>query len=411
MTTAQREFDIVLYGATGFVGRLTAEYLSRAGRVARVALAGRSPSACTRCARRLGEAAQDWPIITADASSPSTLNAMADRTRVVVTTVGPYAKYGLPLVAACAAAGTDYADLTGEPNFVLDSIDHYHKQAARHRSAHRAFVRIRFHPFGSDGVRLVPARASGRRGRVARHQHGGAQLCGRPLRRHRRVDARTDGGVLERSRAPQGHSTIPTRCRRTAAPNPNSVVSPMRGGGAAPRSPRNCAATGLAAFAMAMPNSRIVRRSNALLDYGIWSPVRLRRADERRQVARRSGRGGSCSPVRTRRRWGWAVDSSSSCRARWSTGWCPSPVPGPANRPETTATTRSRPTPDHPGARYRATMAQQGDPGYKAHRGAAGRERDWRWRWIAMRCLTCMACSPRPPRWAMRCSPGYRPRM
>ena len=130
MATAQREFDIVLYGATGFVGRLTAEYLSRAAGSARVALAGRSPDRLHAVRQTLGEAAQSWPVITADASSPETLEAMAERTRVVVTTVGPYAKYGLPLVAACAAAGTDYADLTGEPNFVLESIDLYHKQAA-----------------------------------------------------------------------------------------------------------------------------------------------------------------------------------------------------------------------------------------------------------------------------------------
>ncbi len=68
-------------------------------------------------------------MLEADAASPSTLDAMAARTRVVITTVGPYTRYGLPLVAACAAAGTDYADLTGEPPFVRDSIDLYHKQA------------------------------------------------------------------------------------------------------------------------------------------------------------------------------------------------------------------------------------------------------------------------------------------
>jgi short subunit dehydrogenase-like uncharacterized protein len=68
-------------------------------------------------------------LMAADASQPSTLNAMAARTQVVVTTVGPYLKYGLPLVAACAAAGTDYADLTGEALFIRESIDLYHKQA------------------------------------------------------------------------------------------------------------------------------------------------------------------------------------------------------------------------------------------------------------------------------------------
>src|SRR5512144_1288757 len=129
MTAAERDFDIVVYGASGFVGKLTAEYLARAGSGARIALAGRSPDRLRAVRDTLGDTAKDWPLLTADASQPSTLEAMAARTRVVVTTVGPYAKYGLPLVEACAAAGTDYADLTGEPQFIRSSIDLFHKQA------------------------------------------------------------------------------------------------------------------------------------------------------------------------------------------------------------------------------------------------------------------------------------------
>jgi short subunit dehydrogenase-like uncharacterized protein len=129
VTATPREFDIVLYGATGFVGRLTAEYLARAGGEARIALAGRSSERVLAVRDTLGESAQSWPVVTADAASPSTLSALAARAQVVVTTVGPYLRYGLPLVAACAAAGTDYADLTGEPPFVRESIDLYHKQA------------------------------------------------------------------------------------------------------------------------------------------------------------------------------------------------------------------------------------------------------------------------------------------
>src|SRR6187402_3496195 len=103
MTAPEREFDIVLYGATGFVGKLTAAYLAKAGGDARIALAGRSPEKLLAVRESLGDKAQSWPIIAADASPPSTLNAMAARTQVVVTTVGPDARYGLPLVAACAA--------------------------------------------------------------------------------------------------------------------------------------------------------------------------------------------------------------------------------------------------------------------------------------------------------------------
>ena len=100
MTATPREFDIVLYGATGFVGKLTAEYLARAGGGARIALAGRSPDRLRAVRDTLGDSARDWPVLTADAASPSTLDEMATRTRVVITTVGPYTRYGLPLVAA-----------------------------------------------------------------------------------------------------------------------------------------------------------------------------------------------------------------------------------------------------------------------------------------------------------------------
>jgi len=106
VTATPREFDIVLFGATGFVGKLTAEYLARAGSGARIALAGRSPDRLAAVREGLGESARSWPVLSADATSPSTLEEMAARTQVVVTTVGPYTRYGLPLVAACAAAGT-----------------------------------------------------------------------------------------------------------------------------------------------------------------------------------------------------------------------------------------------------------------------------------------------------------------
>ncbi|BBX72811.1 saccharopine dehydrogenase NADP-binding domain-containing protein [Mycobacterium shinjukuense] len=130
MSPLEREFDIVLYGATGFSGTLTADYLAHSGSPVRIALAGRSTERLRAVRENLGAAAQDWPLILADAAQPSTLEAMATRAQVVLTTVGPYTRYGLPLVAACATAGTDYADLTGELMFGRISIDLYHKQAA-----------------------------------------------------------------------------------------------------------------------------------------------------------------------------------------------------------------------------------------------------------------------------------------
>ncbi|MGC4934060.1 saccharopine dehydrogenase family protein [Gordonia sp. DT30] len=127
---ADREFDIVVFGATGFVGRLTARHLAEfAPAGTRIALAGRTETKLAEVRRGLPAAASSWPLIVADASSPSSLDAMVARTRVVCTTVGPYLRYGEALVVAAATAGTDYVDLTGEVPFVHYSIDKAHETA------------------------------------------------------------------------------------------------------------------------------------------------------------------------------------------------------------------------------------------------------------------------------------------
>ena len=112
-----RDHDIVLLGATGFTGELTAAYLAEhAPAGLRWALAGRSQSKLEAVRDRLGLA--ELPLLQADSSDEASLKKLAESTRVVITTVGPYLEHGAPLVAACAAAGTDYVDLTGEPEFV-----------------------------------------------------------------------------------------------------------------------------------------------------------------------------------------------------------------------------------------------------------------------------------------------------
>jgi short subunit dehydrogenase-like uncharacterized protein len=127
---AERPHDIVLFGATGFTGGLTAEYLAaHAGENTRWALAGRSRQKLEDVRRRLGDAAAELPLIEADAGDPRSVRELAESTRVVITTVGPYIHYGEPLVAACAATGTDYVDLTGEPEFVDLMWLRYHEQA------------------------------------------------------------------------------------------------------------------------------------------------------------------------------------------------------------------------------------------------------------------------------------------
>jgi short subunit dehydrogenase-like uncharacterized protein len=120
--TDSRDFDIVVFGATGFTGALTAEYLARhAPANLRWALAGRSPNKLEAVRAKLAgidPRLEVMEMLHADVSDPASLDAVAARSRVVITTVGPYLQHGEPLVAACAAHGTDYVDLTGEPEFV-----------------------------------------------------------------------------------------------------------------------------------------------------------------------------------------------------------------------------------------------------------------------------------------------------
>jgi len=130
MDKAQRPFDIVVYGATGYTGRLVAEYLAQEyGQSGpRWAMAGRSAAKLAEVRDLIGAPA-DTPLIVADSSDPVSLATMAEQTRVVVTTVGPYQLYGAPVLAACVAAGTDYADLCGEPVWMRQMIDAHHEQA------------------------------------------------------------------------------------------------------------------------------------------------------------------------------------------------------------------------------------------------------------------------------------------
>ncbi len=144
-----RPYDLVLFGATGFTGGLTADYLAaHAPAEMRWALVGRSRAKLEAVAARLAAASPQGAvpqIVEADAGDREAMRKVAESTRVVVTTVGPYVLYGEPLVAACAAAGTDYCDLTGEPEFVDRTwIDH-------NAEAERSGARI-VHCCGFDSI-------------------------------------------------------------------------------------------------------------------------------------------------------------------------------------------------------------------------------------------------------------------
>lgn len=365
MSAAQREFDIVLYGATGFVGRLTAAYLARVGGDARIGLAGRSTDRLLAVRKTLGESAQSWPLIEADASRASSLEAMAARTQVVVTTVGPYIKYGLPLVAACAAAGTDYADLTGEPMFVRESIDLHHKQAID------TGARI-VHSCGFDSIpsdltvfalyRRAEQDQTGQLGEtdfVVRKFAGG--VSGGTIASMIEVMRTASGDPEARALMSDPYSLTPDRSAEPElGPQPDARL--RRGGDIAPE--LNGYWTG--AFVMAAVNTRIVRRSNALLDYAYG---RLFEYTEQislgksifAPVAAGIATGGNLAT--------FALGSRYFDRLprRLVERITPKPGTGPSDRAresghytvETYTTTTT-------GARYRARMSQQGDPGYKA---------------------------------------------
>jgi short subunit dehydrogenase-like uncharacterized protein len=135
-----QKFDLVVYGATGFTGKLVAEYLAthyRGDSALRWAMAGRSLDKLAAVRDEIGAPA-DTPLIAADASNPDSLKAMVAQTKLVLTTVGPYQLYGNELVAACAETGTDYVDLCGEPVWMRQMIDK-HQPAAEKSGARIVF--------------------------------------------------------------------------------------------------------------------------------------------------------------------------------------------------------------------------------------------------------------------------------
>ena len=134
------EFDLIVYGATGYTGRLVAEYLAGkygVGGDVKWAMAGRSAYKLAAVRDEIGAPA-NTPLIVADASDPVSVKAMVGRAKAILTTVGPYQLYGSDLVAACAAAGTDYLDLSGEPNWMAEMIE-AHDAAAKASGARIVF--------------------------------------------------------------------------------------------------------------------------------------------------------------------------------------------------------------------------------------------------------------------------------
>lgn len=365
MPDTPRELDIILYGATGFAGKLTAQYLARAGGAARIGLAGRSAERLREVRDHLGSPAHDWPIVVADADKPATLEAMAARTRVVITTVGPYTRYGMPLVAACAASGTDYVDLTGEALFVRESIDRHHEQAADNGA--RIVHACGFDSLPSDMSVYALYRAARDDGTgdlldtdyVVRGFSAG--ISGGTLASMVEVLSAAANDPAARRLLNDPHTLSSDRSAEPRlGPEPDLLW--RRGRDIAPE----LDGIWTAGFAMAPVNTRIVRRSNGLLD---WAYGRRFRYAEHMSAG-----SSAAAPVLSglatgigKVTFGIGGHLLGLVPAGLLERVLPKPGTGPSRsrrengyyRIETYTTTST-------GARYRADMAQRGDPGYQA---------------------------------------------
>jgi short subunit dehydrogenase-like uncharacterized protein len=270
--TDHREFDIIVFGATGFVGKLTADYLARhAPDGVAIALAGRSQARLEGVRSEVGGRAGDWPLVIADSTDAAAMQSLAERARVVATTVGPYRQYGLPLVEACANAGTDYVDLTGEVLFIRETIDRFHKAAQA--SGARIVHSCGFDSIPSDlGVFLLHQAASAdEAGDLEETTYAVIALKGRP-----------SGGTIASMKGMIDDVRADPELRRVAehpyALSPERAAEPDLGPESDVRSPVHDPALGtwLAPFVMAAINTRVVRRSNALLDWAYGRRFRYR---------------------------------------------------------------------------------------------------------------------------------------
>ncbi|MHA6780577.1 saccharopine dehydrogenase family protein [Pseudonocardia saturnea] len=353
-----RPHDLVVYGATGFVGELTAAYLAEhAPAGVRIGLAGRSQAKLEAVRGRLPAAARDWPLLVADSSDPEAVARLAESTRVLVTTVGPYARYGLPVVEACARAGTHYADLTGEVLFHREAIDLVDKVA---RETGAKIV----HSCGYDSI---PSDL----GVFVLHQRAAADGAGGLTDVDLVASAKGgfSGGTIDSMRA-QVEAVAADPSRRGIVGDLHSL-SPERAAEPVPRQPsdaplpgrRGSRGTWTAPFVMASYNTRVVRRSNALLDFAYGRSLRYGES-----MGLGTGPVGAVAAVGvTAGLVGLLAGMSTAPTRAVLDRVLPKPGEGPSEqaraagwfRMDIEALTES-------GRRYRAKVAGTGDPGYAA---------------------------------------------
>jgi short subunit dehydrogenase-like uncharacterized protein len=352
-----RTHDLVLFGATGFVGRLLAGYLAEhAPAGLRIALAGRSRTRLEQVRAGLPSAARAWPVLEADSGDPASLTALAEATRVLVTTVGPYARYGLPVVEACARAGTHYADLTGEVLFVREAIDAF--DATARESGARIVHACGFDSVPSDLATLLLAE------RAAADGAGGLG----DVRLVASLKGGFSGGTIDSLRAQVEAVADEPSLRRTLT-DPYAL-SPDRSAEPDTRQPPDAGPPArtpdgrwTAPFVMASFNTRIVRRSNALQEWGYGRGLRYSEV-----MGVGSGPLGAATAVGVTAGLAGALAAMTFAPTRALLDRVlPAPGTGPGEearqkgwfRMVVDATTEN-------GRKYRATAAGPGDPGYAA---------------------------------------------
>ena len=271
------EFDIVIWGATGFTGRLAAEKLAiraGSGEALRWAIGGRNQAKLEAVRSGLGPAAVDIPIITGDSHDVASLEALAARTNVVCSTVGPYAKYGSELVGACVRAGTDYCDLSGEAHWIRKMMD------AHLREAEQTGARI-VHACGMDSI---PSDVG-----VFFLQRHAQELHGQPCSQVKMRVTEMRGGFSGGTAASLLHGTEAGRedpSIISAMTDPYSLAPEgQREGPDQPESMKSVEVVfdeDLGAwtkpFFMGPMNTKIVRRTNALLGYPYGEDFRYEEA-------------------------------------------------------------------------------------------------------------------------------------
>jgi short subunit dehydrogenase-like uncharacterized protein len=274
MANRSRELEVVVWGASGFTGQLTAEYLLRrfgVGRGLRWAIGGRNQAKLEgvreAIGREVGVDASALPILVGDGDDAASLDDLTQRASVVCTTVGPYSKYGSKLVEACAKSGTDYCDLTGEVHWMQRMIE-AHEDAARESGA-RIVFNCGFDCIPSDlGAFFMQ--------REMRERHG--VPCSRVQYRVKGFSGAASGGTVASMLSMMEEAeTDPSVMRAMSEPYSLNPKDQQTGPDSAERSTPsfdNDFEQWVAPFVMAGINTKVVRRSNALLDYAYGKDFR-----------------------------------------------------------------------------------------------------------------------------------------